>query len=87
MANIKSAKKRARQSEKRRMNNQWQKTRMRTHLKKVIASIEGGDKTVAQTDYREATSVLDRLVSKGIIHKNKAARHKSRLSAKIKAMA
>ena len=86
MANIKSAKKRAVQSEKRRKHNASRRSMMRTYLKKVIAAIATGDKEVATNAFAAATPVLDRLAAKGLIHKNKAARHKARLSAQIKAL-
>ena len=87
MANIKSAKKRARQAEGRRKHNASRRSMMRTYMKKVIAAIEAGDKNAAQAAYKTAVSVLDNAAGKGLIHANKAARHKSRYNAKIKAMA
>lgn len=87
MANSKQAKKRAIQSEKRRQHNASRRSMMRTYLKKVIKSIESGDKETAEQHYRQASSVLDKFANKGLIHANKAARHKSRLSAHIKKMA
>ena len=60
---------------------------VRTYLKKVIAAIQTGDYDTASTAYQAAVPVIDRMAEKGIIHKNKAARHKSRLSAAIKGMA
>ena len=87
MANIKSAKKRARQSEKRRRHNAGLRSMVRTYIKKVILAIDAGNKETAQKAYQEAVPVIDRMVTKGIIHKNKAARHKSRLSDHIKDMA
>ena len=87
MANIKSAKKRARQAEKRRRHNAGLRSMVRTYIKKVILAIESGNKENAQKAYQEAVPVIDRMVSKGIIHKNKAARHKSRLSDHIKDLA
>ena len=87
MANIKSAKKRAIQAEKRRQHNASRRSMMRTYMKKVIAAIESGDKAAAEAAYAVATPVLDRMAGKGLIHKNKAARHKSRLASKIKALA
>lgn len=86
MANTKQAKKRARQSEKRRRHNIGLRSMVRTYVKKVIAAIETGDKAAAQQAFQEAQPVIDRIADKGIIHKNKAARHKSRLSAQIKEM-
>ena len=86
MANIKSAKKRAIQAEKRRQHNASRRSMMRTSLKKVIAAIDSGNKEVAQEAFTAATPILDRMATKGLIHKNKAARHKSRLAAQIKAL-
>jgi len=86
LANIASARKRARQNIKRRAHNMALRSRMRTYVKKVRRAIEAGDKEAAQAAYREAVSVLDSTANKGLIHKNKAARHKSRLNAQIKAM-
>jgi small subunit ribosomal protein S20 len=86
VANIKSAEKRARQSEQRRQHNMAQRSQMRTQIKKVIKAIESGDKEAAQTRYREAVPVIDAMTGKGIIHRNKAARHKSRLNKRISAL-
>ena len=86
MANSKSAKKRALQSEKRRQHNASRSSMLRTYVKKVIAAIEAGDKDVATKELATATPILDRYASKGLIHKNKAARSKSRLNAAIKAL-
>ena len=86
MANSKSAKKRAIQSEKRRQHNASRRSMMRTLLKKVIAAIEAGDKEKATTEFSAAAPIIDRYASKGLIHKNKAARSKSRLNAAIKAL-
>jgi small subunit ribosomal protein S20 len=87
LANIKSAKKRARQAEKRRRHNAGLRSMVRTHIKKVINEIASGNKENAQKAYQDAVPVIDRMVTKGIIHKNKAARHKSRLSTQIKDLA
>ena len=86
MANTLSAKKRARQGEARRRRNASKRSMMRTHLKGVLKAIEDGDKTAAQAAFTNAQSTLDQMASNGIIHKNKAARHKARLNAQIKAM-
>lgn len=86
MANIKSAKKRARQAEGRRKHNASRRSMMRTYVKKVVAAIASGDKAAAQAAFVTASSVLDVAAGNGLIHANKAARHKSRFSAKIKAM-
>lgn len=87
MANTAQAKKRARQAEKSRIRNAGQRSNLRTFIKKVIAEIEGGDKEKAQAAYKTVVSVIDGAVSKGLIHKNKAARNKSRLNTKVRAMA
>lgn len=86
MANSAQARKRARQAEKRRQHNAGRRSMMRTELKKVDAAIAAGDKAAAEGAYKAAVPVLDSLANKGLIHKNKAARHKSRLNAKIRAL-
>ena len=86
MANIKSAKKRVKTSEKSRVNNVALRSRMRSLIKKVVTAIEGGKKEEAATAYTAAAPIIDGAVNKGLIHKNKAARHKSRLNTKIKAL-
>lgn len=86
MANIASAKKRARQAEKHRQHNASLRSMVRTYIKKVYAAIGAGDKKTAEENYKSAQPVIDRMAGKGLIHKNKAARHKSRLSAQIKKM-
>ncbi len=86
MANIASAKKRARQAIKRREHNMALRSRMRTFVKRARAAIASGDKEAAVAAFRDATSMLDATATKGLIHANKAARHKSRLSAQIKAL-
>jgi small subunit ribosomal protein S20 len=87
MANIKSARKAARQSERRRQHNASQRSELRTAIKNAGKSIEAGDKAAAANEFREAMSTIDRIADKGIIHKNKAARHKSQLAARLKALA
>jgi len=86
LANTRQAKKRARQGEKRRQQNASQRSTMRTYIKRVIKTAAEGKAEAAQAEYRLMTSMVDRLVTKGLIHKNKAARHKSRLNARIKAI-
>ena len=81
MANIKSAKKRAIQSEKARKHNASRRSMMRTFIKKVYAAIEAGDKAAAQKAFNEMQPIVDRQAAKGLIHKNKAARHKANLTA------
>ena len=87
MANTASARKRARQSEASRQHNTSLRSELRTAVKNVRKAIDAGDKTAAGTVLQNATSTIDRIADKNIIHKNKAARHKSRLAAAIKAMA
>lgn len=87
MANTVQAKKRARQAEKHRQHNASFRSMVRTAIKRVVAAIETGDKDQAQAAYTAAVPVIDRMADKGIIHKNKAARHKSRLNAQIKDLA
>jgi small subunit ribosomal protein S20 len=88
MANTRQARKRARQSEKRRQLNASLRSMVRSAMKRVTKAVAAGDKTAAETAMRESTSVVDRIADKQrIIHKNKAARFKSRLAARIKAMA
>lgn len=86
MANTKQAKKRVRQAEKNRRHNASMRSMLRTFIKKVTAAIGTGDEKAALESLQAATPVIDRMVNKGIIHKNKAARHKSRLTAHIKRM-
>ncbi len=87
MANSPQARKRARQAEKRRSHNASLRSLVRTNIKRVVAAIQAGDAEQAQAAYTAAVPVIDRMADKGIIHKNKAARHKSRLNAQIKALA
>ena len=86
MANSAQARKRARQAETRRQHNASRRSTMRTYLKKVVNLIAAGDKEGAAEAYKQAVPVIDRSSSEGLIHKNKAARHKSRLNAQIKAL-
>ncbi len=81
MANIKSAKKRARQAEKHRQYNRYYKTTARTHIKRARTLIETGDLDTAEDAIKEATKALDKAAQKGCIHKNNASRRKSRLMA------
>ncbi len=87
LANIKSAKKRARQSEGRRQHNASRRSMMRTYIKKVIAAIAAGNKEDATAAFTAAIPVIDVAAQGGLIHKNKAARYKSRFNAQVKAMA
>ena len=86
MANSAQSKKRARQAETHRRRNASYRSMFRTSLKKVLAAISAGNKDEAATAYRAAVSVIDKTSNKGLIHRNKAARYKSRLNARIHAM-
>lgn len=86
MANSAQAAKRARQQEKNRQHNASMRSAMRTSVKKTVAAIEAGDKEAATNAFRDAQSQLDSMARKGIVSANKAARSKSRLNARIKAM-
>ena len=86
MANSAQARKRAKQAEKSRQRNASQRSAFRTSIKKVVYAIEAGDKEAASAAYTAAVPMIDSIASKGLIHKNKAARHKSRLNAQIRAM-
>ena len=86
MANTPQARKRAIQNEKRRVHNKARRTAMRTQIKNVLKAVKAGDKQRAEEAYKTATPLIDRMATKGIIHKNKAARHKSRLNARIRAL-
>ncbi len=87
MANSPQAKKRARQAEKRRKHNASLRSTVRTSIKKVIAAIAGGNAEEAAKAYNEAVPIIDRMADKDLLHKNKAARHKSHLNAQVKALA
>ena len=87
MANSAQAKKRARQNIKARQHNASLRSMVRTFIKKVHKAIESKDHTAATAAYASAVPVIDRMANKGIIHKNKAARHKSRLNGHIKKLA
>lgn len=86
MANTPQAKKRVRQNIKRRQRNISARSMFRTYIKKIISAIESGEKQAAQEAYNAAIPIIDKMVTKNIIHKNKAARHKSRLCKRIKEM-
>ncbi|HEY9446344.1 MAG TPA: 30S ribosomal protein S20 [Burkholderiales bacterium] len=87
MANTASARKRAQQSEMRRQHNASLRSSLRTAVKNVKKAIVAGDKDAARGVYQRSVGTIDSIADKNIIHKNKAARHKSRLAAAIKAMA
>ncbi|KAF1710691.1 30S ribosomal protein S20 [Pseudoxanthomonas kalamensis DSM 18571] len=86
MANIKSAKKRAKQTVVRNARNTAQRSQLRTSIKKVIKALDANDLAGAQEAFAAAQPLIDRFSSRGLIHRNKAARHKSRLTARIKAL-
>lgn len=87
MANTASARKRALQSEKRRQHNASLRSSLRTAVKNVRKAIDAGDKDAARAVYQRSVGTIDSIADKNIIHKNKAARHKSRLAAALKSMA
>ena len=86
MANSPQARKRARQAEKRRIHNASQRSMVRTYIKRVDAAVSASDAEAAGSALAEALPIIDMMVTKGIMHKNKAARHKSRLNKKVKAL-
>lgn len=86
LANSPQARKRARQAEERRQRNASIRSRMRTYVKGVVKAIESGDKAQAEAAFQAAVPVIDSTARKGIVHPNKAARHKSRLSQHIRNM-
>jgi small subunit ribosomal protein S20 len=86
MANIKSAAKRAKQATVQRAHNMAQRTQLRTAIKKIVAAVASGDKAAAEAAFQANVGTIDSIADKKIIHKNKAARHKSRLTKAIKAI-
>jgi len=86
LANTAQARKRARQAETHRLLNASQRSTLRTHVKQLLKTIAGGDKAKAQEIYKTTVSVIDKAATKGLIHENKAARHKSRLNNRVRAM-
>ena len=86
MANSKQARKRSRQATQRRIHNVALRSRLRTAIKSVRKAVAAGDKAAAATVFRTATGIIDSIADKKIVHKNAAARHKSRLAAAVKAM-
>ena len=86
MANTQSAGKRARQNETRRLHNASLRSRLRTYIKRVLKAVAEGDHDKAQAAYREAVPVIDSGVGKGLLHKNKAARHKRRLNVRVRSL-
>ena len=87
MANIKSARKRARQALKRRHHNMRLRTAARSAIKEVKKAIASGDKTAAAAALEKSRPVIDRIAAKGVLHRNAASRHKKRLVHAIKSMA
>ncbi len=86
MANSPQARKRARQNSKRRLLKSSQRSMVRTYIKRTLTAIESKDYDKAMDAYKKAVPVIDRMADKGVLHKNKAARHKSRLNKAIKAL-
>ena len=86
MANSAQARKRARQAERRRTHNASLRSRMRTSVKRVVRALNANDAEAASTALKLAEPMLDGAVGKGLIHKNKAARHKSRLNTRLQSL-
>lgn len=86
MANHFSALKRARQTEKREARNRANTSHLRSSLRDLRESIDKGDKTTAEQQFRQTVSALDKAIQKGVLHENTASRYKSRLSARLKAL-
>ena len=86
MANIKSVRKRARQAIVRRDHNMALRTEVRTAMKKVVKAVAAGNKEAAAASLRESQRVIDRIVAKGVMHRNAGGRHKSRLAHALKAL-
>jgi small subunit ribosomal protein S20 len=82
MPNHKSAEKRVRQSEKRRVINRGHKSKVRTYIKKLRTALDSGKSEDVQNVLPEVMSVIDKSVQKGVLHKNAAARYKSRLTVR-----
>lgn len=86
MANSAQARKRARQNDARRLHNHGQRSRMRTSVRKVLKALRAGDVAAAREAYTAAVPIVDRMAGKGLIHRNRAARYKSRLNDRIRAL-
>jgi small subunit ribosomal protein S20 len=86
LANSAQARKRARQADKRRTRKAGQRSMLRTHIKNVVKAVAAGDKNLASEAYKKAVPVIDSMSCKGLLHKNKAARHKSRLNQHVRSM-
>ena len=87
MANSAQARKRARQADKRRLHNASARSALRTTMKRVLKAVQSGDKDAAQNAFKTAVPHIDSSVNKGYLHKNTAARYKSRLNARVRDMA
>ena len=86
MANIKSVRKRAKQAIERREHNMALRTSVRSAMKKVVKAVAAGNKEAAATSLRESQRVIDRVVAKGVMHRNAGDRHKSRLAHAVKGL-
>lgn len=86
MANSAQARKRARQAARHRARNASHRSTVRTSIKKVVAAIDTGDRAAAADAFQAAVPIIDKMAGKGILHKNKAARHKRRLALRIRAL-
>ena len=86
MANIKSARKRARQAQERRVHNMSLRTAVRSAIKNAKKAVAAGDKAAAEKTLRDSQRIIDRVVAKGILHRNAGDRHKSRLAQSLKAV-
>jgi small subunit ribosomal protein S20 len=87
VANIKSAEKRARQTVKRRAHNMAARSKLRSAIKNVVTAVAAGNREEAAANLKAAGPVIDSAVNKGLIHRNKASRHKSHLNARVKELA
>lgn len=87
MANSRSARKRARQAQHRRAHNASRRSLLRTSIKRVVRALDAGDHEAARSAFTAAIPIIDRMATQGIIHRNKAARHKRRLHAVLKRLA
>ena len=87
MANSPQARKRAKQNSVRRLQNHSQRSAVRTAIKKLDVALEAGDKAAATQAYQSSVSLIDKAVIKGLHHKNRAARLKSRLNKRVKELA
>ena len=86
MANTKSARKRAHQAQTRREHNMSLRTAVRTAIKNVKKAVAGGDRAAAEGVLRESQRIIDRVVAKGVLHRNAGDRHKSRLAHALRTL-